>query len=331
MKINILQPILIICVSLILLSNNGQCVDETKEPAVKNIGPVTATASVDHSEITIGDKIRLTITIEHDKGIEVFFPEFGEKLADFTIKDYGKIKPKTLKSGKISVKEWYLLDTFLTGPYVIPSLETKYKTADNNIVEIQTNEIFVEVTSVIKEGDKVEDIREIMEPIEVPLNYTLIYIIAGGVLGIICITLGTIFYIRKKRSNKVDPGPPPLPAHEIAYRELNSLTALDLVSQGKIKEYYYRLSNIVRYYIERRFTIMAPERTTEEFLHEMATNGSFANEHKVLIKNFMEQCDLVKYAKYGPNKDEISSAFFAAKKLVDETKDVPDPLSKLNV
>ena len=67
---------------------------------------------------------------------------------------------------------------------------------------------------------------------------------------------------------------------------------------------------------------MAPERTTEEFLTEMAITGKLEEKHKQLIRNFLEHCDLVKYAKYGPDNQEIEDTFNSAKTLVDETREV---------
>ncbi len=95
---------------------------------------------------------------------------------------------------------------------------------------------------------------------------------------------------------------------------------MDLISKGRIKEYYYRLSNIVRHYIENRFNLMAPERTTEEFLAEMMVTGKLTEDHKELVGNFLEHCDMVKFAAYGPDSREIENSFNSAKKLVDETK-----------
>lgn len=312
-----LSAIFIIFISVILFTQNETHAEEvTKE---ESTGPVSVSAAVNHGEITIGDKVRFTIKVEYDPEIEVTFPGFSEKLADFDIKKHGKSKPAKLKNGKFEKKEWYVLDRFVIGSYIIPALKVEYKTPDGQITELETNEVFVEVKSVVAEGETVEDIREISEPVDIPVDYTLIYIIIGGTFGILAIIGGTVFYIIKRKKGKVKIGPPPLPAHEIAYRELQDLSESDLISKGMIQEYYYRLSNIVRYYIERRFSLMAPERTTEEFLYEMTKSSSFERLHKELIKKFMEQCDLVKFAKYGPDKNEIDAAFNAAKKLVDET------------
>jgi hypothetical protein len=69
---------------------------------------------------------------------------------------------------------------------------------------------------------------------------------------------------------------------------------------------------------------MAPERTTEEFLAEMTVTDRLTGAHKKLISNFLEHCDMVKFAAYGPDRREIKNAFNSAIKLVNETKEVSE-------
>lgn len=322
MKIKFLKSYLIpivltISVSLIITNRLFAGKNSEKIPNA----PVTADASVDRNEITIGDRIRFRLKVEYEHGIEVTFPEFGEKLAEFTIKDYGRTEPEKQRNGRLASEEWYVLDTFLTGSYTIPSLTVKYKTTANEIKEQKTEEIVVNVISVMNSDDgEIEDIRDIKEPVSINVNYTKIYIIIGGVLGLLAIIGGTIYFIKHRKQKKQDVPPLIRLAHEIAYDELKELNELDLIAKGMIKEHFYRLANIVRYYIEKRFSLMAPERTTEEFLPEMANADVLEREHKILIRKFLEQCDLVKFAKYVPDKEETDAAYNAAKKLVDETK-----------
>ena len=121
-----------------------------------------------------------------------------------------------------------------------------------------------------------------------------------------------ILFLYRRKQKEIVSVPEPLPAHQIAYNELENLRALNLISEGRIKEYYYRLSNIVRHYIESRFKLMAPERTTEEFLAEMTVTDRLTGMHKELISNFLEHCDMVKFAAYGPDTREIENAFNSA-------------------
>jgi hypothetical protein len=85
--------------------------------------------------------------------------------------------------------------------------------------------------------------------------------------GIIAAIIGTWVYLRQKRIDKLVRIFKP--AHEIAYARLRALVKDDLIKAGKVKEVYERVSNILRHYIEHRFDLRAPERTTEEFLIEL--------------------------------------------------------------
>ncbi len=314
---------LIIAAFAVILLNISAVIAQDADDNNTPDGPVTVNASVNHNEATIGEKVRFTITVESDPDIEVVFPGFKEKLADLTVKNHGRTEPKNLDSGKIKQKEWYDLETFTPGSYVIPPLTVKYRLPNSegdNYAEVNTNEIFVEIKSLISGDETAKDIKEIKGPVDIAINYFVIYLIIGGAFGVAGIAFGVIYFIKQRNKNKVYVPPPPLPAHEIAYMELKHLAELDLISKGMVKEYFSRLSNILRHYIEKRFAIMAPERTTEEFFVEMSRAGVLEQDHKELVSKFLEKSDLVKFAKYGPNNEEIDGALQAATRLIDETK-----------
>ena len=75
----------------------------------------------------------------------------------------------------------------------------------------------------------------------------------------------------------------------------------------------------MRVYIELRFGLMAPERTTEEFLEEVRRSRSLETRHKALLDDFLSSCDLVKFARYSPTTTEIEDAFNAARDFIQET------------
>jgi hypothetical protein len=96
---------------------------------------------------------------------------------------------------------------------------------------------------------------------------------------------------------------------------------MDLPGKGQVKEYYTRLSDIVRHYLENRFSYRAPEMTTEEFLSFVRGSSRLAGKHKELLADFLSKCDMVKFAKYGPTPIEILDSFKAAESLVEQTKE----------
>ena len=184
----------------------------------------------------------------------------------------------------------------------------------------KTPEIFIEVVTTL-DADA-SDVRDIKPPVSLDKSYFRLYIIIAIAFGVLILAAIVLHYIYNRKHREIESIPEPLPAHQIAYNDLESLRAMDLISKGQIKEYYYRLSNIVRHYIENRFNLMAPERTTEEFLAEMTVTDMLSGVHKELVGNFLEHCDMVKFAAYGPDSREIENSFNSAKKLVDETREV---------
>ena len=163
----------------------------------------------------------------------------------------------------------------------------------------------------------VEGLRDIKGPVYFPVNYFFIILIAV-LLALFLLALAVRYFLKKRKN---PPKKVIKSAHQLAYEALEALRARNLPASGKVKEFYFELSDIARHYLENRFTLRAPEMTTEEFLHTLGESTKLTDSHKALLKEFLNHCDLVKFAKYGPTRDEIDTSFKAARKLVDETKD----------
>ena len=165
----------------------------------------------------------------------------------------------------------------------------------------------------------IENIKDIKPPVSFPANHFLL--IAAAVVAILAGLAFLVYFLRKRfKKELVKPSLPPKPAHQVAYEALAALRAKDLPGQGKVKQYYIELSSIARHYLENRFGIRAPEMTTEEFLSTLRVSEDLRGAHKNLLKEFLNHCDIVKFAGYGPRREEIEESFGAAKALVDETK-----------
>jgi len=120
---------------------------------------------------------------------------------------------------------------------------------------------------------------------------------------------------------------PPVPAHVRAKQKLQE--ALALIAQPK--PFCIAVSDTVRSYLEERFTFHAPERTTEEFLHELRDTNLLLPDQKESLGEFLQQCDLVKFAKYEPGEPELRGMHESALRLVEETEpaEVQSPESKV--
>jgi hypothetical protein len=159
----------------------------------------------------------------------------------------------------------------------------------------------------------INDIRDIKPPIEIPNGWEWLWWTLGA-LAVVTLLLLAWRHLHKRMTQVSNE--PPVPAHIRAKQKLQE--ALALISQPK--PFCILVSDTVRFYLEERFDFRAPERTTEEFLRELAGTDLLAPEQKESLGNFLESCDLVKFAKYEPHESELRDLHSAAVKLVEETE-----------
>ncbi len=79
------------------------------------------------------------------------------------------------------------------------------------------------------------------------------------------------------------------------------------------------LSEIIRIYLEERLGLRAPDRTTEEFLGDLQGSIALDQGHKRLLEEFLTQCDLAKFAKGDPGREELERLHQLASRLVEDT------------
>jgi len=156
-------------------------------------------------------------------------------------------------------------------------------------------------------------LRDIKPPIEI-INVWLWVAIGAAALVLVAVAIGLIlFFVLRKKPVVV---PPPVPPHLRAKQKLKE--ALDLIAQPK--PFCILVSDTLRFYLEERFKFRAPERTTEEFLHELQATDRLLPDQKESLGEFLKRCDLVKFAQYEPRETELRELHDSAVRLVEETE-----------
>ena len=89
---------------------------------------------------------------------------------------------------------------------------------------------------------------------------------------------------------------------------------------------HFRLSQILRNYIENRFQIMAPELTTEEFMRDVQNNFELSETYHHLLVAFLKESDLVKFAKVRPGASQAREGLSKVREFVTQT--IPKVISK---
>jgi hypothetical protein len=160
------------------------------------------------------------------------------------------------------------------------------------------------------------DIRDIAPPVEISDPLAWLWW-ALGALAILALLFAAWRYWRRRKTEK--PVIVQIPAHERARRKLE--TALDLFDQPK--PFCILVSDAVRLYLEERFGLRAPERTTDEFLNDLSKSAALTELQKESLKEFLSACDMVKFAKYEPQRPELEALYNSALRLIEETEPQP--------
>ena len=157
------------------------------------------------------------------------------------------------------------------------------------------------------------DIRPIKPPVAVPDPWTWVFWTAGVLLALGLLVAILLLLLKRQKQRAFVP---PLPPHARARMKLEA--ALLLIHEPRA--FAIAVSDAVRVYLEERFQLRAPERTTEEFLRDLKKTSALTAPQKESLSAFLDQCDLMKFARFEPTEAALRELHESALRLVHETQ-----------
>lgn len=286
-------------------------------------GPLRVKVRLSDERVTLSGLLTLELSAEIKSDYQVQFPALPEVLTQFRI-HHRDDRPETVSEDGMMIKSYqYRLEPLELGPSEIPALtfhfERKETPEENSAAAgtLTTEPVWIEVITSLPADPNAFAIADIDEVVEMKANYFWLWT-ALGVAFLLGIGIWIGVLIRPPKTTEIRRVYKS--AHAIAFERLKAIAAENLVEQGRIKEFYEKLSTCLRHYIENRFQLRAPEQTTEEFLEQLKTSDALRLEHKQQLQKFLEHCDLVKFARYEPNPEQINESLTMAEEFVEKTK-----------
>ena len=282
------------------------------------VSSVQATARVIPEKARLGDEIRLFVQVDRPKKYVLFPPSEKIDLAPFEVK---KVELSPYVSGKNRVCETFILTltVFQLGDLTVPPVRIQFQDHKGVRGEVKTEPVTVKIVSVGKKPADKDDIRSIKGPVASGFAGARNWLL-GSVAAILAVWL-VVIVVRRLRKKFIDPESLK-PPHERARLELERLKKQGFIEQHKTKEFYSGLSDILRRYLERQFGTETLERTTAEVVSALKEK-TLDPEALEDIRKVLENSDLVKFAKYDPERsvtDELEKRLLNA---VDRTRPVP--------
>ncbi len=258
--------------------------------------------------ITVGDKVVLNIKAD---GLTVDSLD-KSKLQELNFGDFELLDVQSAQDNSVN----FILSVYKSGKTELLSVELQYE-YENQQKFVKTNAVPVEIKSVLNPQEPSQDVLDIKGIVK--FNHSLLwylYFVLAIILLMVIIYLAYKYIKKRNRKPIQEEIIQAIPPKEYALKQLNDLMALDLIQKGYIKEYYDKLSDIIRFYISRTYSIDGMEKTTAE-LYSMLKN-KVTPEHNRELKNYLLNCDFVKFAKLIPTQEDIEKDFNTAKKFVEE-------------
>jgi hypothetical protein len=290
----------------------------------KERGPVVVDLLVRPAEPVIGDLIELRLEVRAEAGVEVLMPEFGEALGRFEIVDFAPSREAGEDNRSID-RQSYRLQPAHSGIQTIPPLRIEFvdrrdgqsQAPDGeDAFEILTDRVSLEVAPILAEDAPLElrpshpDLGPRRSGSGERIAWAIAFVLAMGAAAPFAWRAYVAARERQRRQS----------AYDVARSQLDALLAEGRPTAPTMDAFYVKLSLIVRSYLEDRFALRSPELTTQEFLTEMGRSPDLARSHQKLLREFLEQADLVKFAGHRPNAEGVSQFIAAAEQFLAETQ-----------
>lgn len=299
----------------------------------------TAKSTLDNTVLEMGRRTTLNVEfagpLSDDYSlVDTALIDFVKKYPDVEITPEGSPVVKDLGNGRKQFVQKYLVQPFDSGLYVIPSaiLISGGDTVLTNTpaLKVEPTELDTALLVYDDKGNaidlKIHDFTDVATVENKVIDYVPDWVVSWGwwiLLSIVLIGVAVFIYFKWLRHGRIPlmPAKKPIPPYELAMSELSRLREMQLWQKGSEKEYYTRLTDILRQYIHGRFGINAREMTTSQLMNALR-HSEEPVEGMNLMDEILRQADFVKFAKARPLADDNEQAYTQATRFVEITRPV---------
>lgn len=287
---------------------------------------IVARATLDRTDATLGDRVRLTITVQHPDSVLVDIAR-PEATAAFRVVDDPPPKTTPGTRGGPSVTQFeFVIAAFGLGPQQLPALRLSW-IDDNGVSGEQAVEAppFT-VASTLDPGDT--ELRPLKPQLSVegaPFAWQLPAVIAASVVAVVAIAVTAVLLRRRRPAPVLVPAPEAaLSIEDEARRRLEAMAAGRPLAAGDYDAYYGTISIVVRGYLQERFDFRATALTTPELERRMTREGVERWQAR-LVGGLLDRCDAAVYAGRRPDPASADHDLTVAFEIIELSRPHPEP------
>lgn len=286
---------------------------------------IDATINAEGENLTVGDSIKLTLSVTHPADQHVILPQLESSWGDLIVHSQSPSEIVTNPDGTKTTSQVIDVRLFTPGTFTTPALPITLSDNNGQLSEVTAPPVSLIINSVLVEGDT--ELRDIKPQAELPYTNLVPWILGGiliaGTLG------GTALWRRRRRANLAQAAIDNRLPHEVALDELERISKLGLPKSGHFKEHYTLVSDTIRIYMERTFQIPVMERTTSEIRSRLSGTAITPEVSRQFIF-FLDESDLVKFSKFTPDAASAYQLLETGRQIVEATKPVVEIIDENN-
>lgn len=262
-------------------------------------------ATLNRDTIVIGDRVNFSVKVTGKGQFSVLLPLLADTIpGGFHVLGNPSVD-SSLKDNQRDYNIKFPVTVFGEGVYSVKDfpLYIRQNSRTDTVLVTSNNNLIVQL---VPHDSTLNDIKDIKPPLREPIRFSEVAPWAGFGLLLVAVIVLLFLYIRNRKQNKpfLNIFKPKEPAHVIALRELQLLEEQRLWDSDNHKQFYTKLVDILRNYLEGRFGISAPEQTTSEILLEVEKLDYDFSTYMETLREMLFTSDLVKFAKHSSTSDE---------------------------
>lgn len=280
---------------------------------------ISAQAEAEKASLTIGEPVVVKVVVTLESSLELINGIPDPTAHGLTLKEHKTWQDREGK--KVVFGRSWTVTGFQLGRFMIEPIEVAYRAKGGEVQTVKTNPVYITIESIAA-GEKKTDIRDVKGVVTLQSQIMKYLLPVGVPLSLLLLLALYLIYFRKKDLLRAQSRVVLSPAEE-ALTHLRTLFDSTLIRDGKIKNYYFTFSEILKIYLEKQFGIQAIEGTTSE-IAAMLKRVPATDESKKKLVEVLEAADFAKFAKWIPPPADIVALNKKAETVVTELLIRPD-------
>lgn len=285
------------------------------------------------AQMYIGDQTEYTLSVTAPKGSRVAFPAYdfnsdnavmlSEKSQGLEVVEQTAGDTVTLDDGYVKMTRKYAITAFDANIYTIDSIPVTVndKIYYGNRLALKVLDVELDTAAIDNDSTSVKTMCPPKKIENNPFAWSDWTPVIAGVI-LLALIFGAIYWliVLKKKGKPIHirfRTIKHIPPHEKAMAEIDTIKKTHLTISEDQKEYYTRLTDALRKYMEERFGFSAMEMTTSEIIDRLRQEDQQKVEE---LKELFETADLVKFARHETMINENDRNLVAAVDFINSTK-----------